>query len=316
MEHLPLFYYPTTCTCIDDDETLLRSLEISLGHEIVIQTFCEPEAFIKYIQNYTSLLSKNHFIECDKNDECYGTLKQSAVQIDISSIIEISRNPDRHHDISTMIIDYHMPKMNGFVLSDACDHLNVDKILLSGETTEDKVITGFNEKKIQRFAKKSDVNLRAVLKNFLAESTRRFFQEKTAALLMMLETENQMPFSDPVFIDFFNQYRIDNEIQEYYLIDKNGSLLVIDSNKRKSVFIIHTDRSLDAWLATYEPDVDSSLKTSIIEREKIPFFGLEKEAWNIDSETWPLYFYPAHIIDGRERYYFSCVDGGGNAHKR
>jgi hypothetical protein len=67
---------------------------------------------------------------------------------------------------------------------------------------------------------------------------------------------------------------------------------------------VYPTQSLDAWIKIYEDSEGFSedeirfLKA----HKKIPFFGLGKEAWQIDVSQWPQHLYPASKLEGRETY--------------
>ena len=93
---------------------------------------------------------------------------------------------------------------------------------------------------------------------------------------------------------------------EYYLIDKNGSYLVIDENNVRYNFVIHTDKSLENFINEIEGEVKAKeYLNDIVARRKIPFFGIDRESWKVDVEHWKSYFLEANTLNGRENYYWN-----------
>lgn len=305
MQHLPLFYYPTTAVFVDDNKTLLQCLELAFSKKIPLKTFDDPENCLIFIKKYISPLSKKTFIYSDKNSESYGLTDNIDINFKISSIVDIINDQNRYHEISSFIIDHKMPKMDGLTLSKAISPLNIYKILFSGTVDDETVITGFNNDAIQKMLKKSDPFFEIKLLHYIQLNELCFFQSKTHKLLLLLESENKLPQSDAYFIEFFKNIIKEKNIAEYYLIDKNGSLLCIDKNGYRFYFIIHTEKSIDNWLMTYASDCNTA--QCIISREKIPFFGINKEAWQVDACIWGNYFYYANTITGREKYYYAII---------
>ena len=97
---------------------------------------------------------------------------------------------------------------------------------------------------------------------------------------------------------------------EYYLLDKQGSYLCIDSSGKRSCFVVQTERSLDAWSNLYEQESDSivSLLMAVKKRQKIPFFGIGRESWHIPSDEWTSHYYDPKVFEGRERYFWTQVE--------
>lgn len=141
---------------------------------------------------------------------------------------------------------------------------------------------------------------------YLKELTFQHFQRITFPLLSVLKIENCSPLKDPVFIEFFNKYCLNKKIKEFYLIDKQGSFLCIDENSNRFNFVVHTDNSLDEWLRNYsfEGDLADHLISSIENRQKIPFFGLGKEAWELEKTEIEKCFYQPNFLKGNENYYW------------
>lgn len=310
MRTLPLFYYSGTWVYVDDDKTLLGCMSLAFDENAHYKTFSSPNRCIEFLNRYHSPSSKQNFLQCNAGDESHGILQHTPIDFDITKIAHFADQTERFDEITAMLIDYHMPEMNGFSLSQACSHLPVSKILLTGKTEDEKVINGFNKNYIQRYIQKGSYNLEENVIKQLRELTFQYFQKITAPLLAYLEVENLLPLSDPIFIDFFLHFCKQNNIHEYYLVDKQGSFLCIDAAGKKSYFIVHTDRSIETWLSIYYTGKEFSLDFAekIQERQIIPFFGQGKEAWQLETSEWHSYFYRVQgIISGREKYHWFYI---------
>jgi CheY-like chemotaxis protein len=270
------------------------------------KTFSSPLTCLDFLKHYTPPSTQQYFLKSNHNDENYGILQHAPVDFDITKIAAFSEIENRRDEITAMLIDYHMPEMNGYLLSQSCGDLPVHKILLTGKTEDEKVIAGFNHNYIQRYIQKGTDNLEEKVVAQLRELSFEYFQKMTAPLLAHLEAENLTALSDPVFIDFFLDYCKKNNVAEFYLIDKQGSFLCIDKNNRRTYFVIHTDRSLNTWLDTYYTGTEfpSDFIEKFNARHLIPFFGMSVEAWQLEPSEWHTYFYqPQGEIVGREKYY-------------
>lgn len=308
MNILPLFYYPTKWVWVDDDQQLLKTM-ITVFGENTIQPFQSSRLCLDYLKNYKPPLLEKRFLKSNTTDEEYGILQHTPVDFDITMIAELSKKQDRHEEISVIVIDYSMPELDGFGLAEAINFLPIQKILLTGKAEEKEAIDAFNSNLINRFIQKGQADMPNKLSTYFKDLSIDYFKKITSPLLSHLEAEATIPLSDPIFIDFFNKYCEKNEIREYYMIDKQGSLLCIDLYGNKSCLIMQSDRGIQSWLDLYgnEKYLTEDLLFKIKNKEKIPFFGVGKEAWQINQDTWPEYFYTPFLLEGRERYFFATM---------
>ncbi len=306
MRNLPLFYYPSTWLYVDDDSNLLQCVGLVLDEHNRNKLFQSPEKCVAFLADYQSPLMQKSFLSSNKQDDHYGILHHTPVDFDVTKLLALTDNPERYNEITAMVIDYDMPTMNGFALSKACDHLRVEKILLTGKTEDTRIIDGFNKNYIQHYIQKGCDDFESLLIDQLVKSTFHYFQRITAPLLSHLEAESQTPLSDLVFSDFFLSYCKRKNVAEYYLIDKQGSFLCIDKNGNQFFFVVHTDRGVNTWLETYYTGSEFTVDfaNDIVARRRLPFFGYATEAWQIDSTEWHSYFHQPQLLEGRERYYW------------
>lgn len=313
MNHVPLFYYPTRWVFVDDDPTLLECMRIAFESEYTgkIALFSEVTVCLDFLNHYQAPLSNKNFLKCSDRDEQFGVLHHLPIDFDITQLSSLITDERRFEEISVLVVDYHMPELNGFSFLKQCEFLSAYKILLTGTTEDRQVISGFNHDVIHRFVPKGDDEMERTLKQDLKKLSFSYFQKKTAHLLTCLEAENVLPLSDSVFANFFQHFCEQKNISEFYLIDKQGSFLCITREGKKILLVIHTDRSLETWMTTYatENELPADVIAAVKQRKQIPFFGLGKEAWNIPSPEWSNYFYPAHCLQGRERYFWCELEG-------
>lgn len=310
MKHLPLFYYPTTWLCIDDDSLITASVSNVMGKYNHLKCFQAPRLFLDYLGNYQSFLTNQSFLHANTDNEYYGTLEYSSVNFNVTDIVKLVDLTEKHSEISAIIMDYKMPEMDGFCLAEKCNNLAIPILLLTGEVKLSEAINGFNNNLINCFINKGDDSLFDNLLLNLQKLTYQFFQAKTLPLLTHLEADTLTALSDPHFIQFFEKYCKQYDINEYYLIDKQGSFLCIDKNGKKYCFVVQTERSLTEWLNLYEDDRESisSPMKLIKQRGMIPFFGIGVETWRIPASQWSQHYYSSQVMKGREHYYWAHVE--------
>ena len=310
MKILPLIYYPTKWLIVDDDKLILDSVQEAFSEENQILAFQSPTECMKFLNIYSQPIIHNSFLKCMVNDESYITSKHASVDFDITSLLEVYSRPERFNEISVMMIDYNMPEMTGVEFVKTCSHLPIQKLLFTGEAKNEDVIEAFNINLIDRFVRKGNKNMKEHLSEYLDELSLLYFQKASLPLLQHLETNERLPQSDPVFVHFFLDYCKKNSIQEFYLIDRQGSYFCVDKNNKKSTFIIHTEKSINYWIELNREEADGrniSLD-EIIHKNKIPFFGINKEAWQIENADWAEHFHqPVINISGRVHYFCAVI---------
>jgi CheY-like chemotaxis protein len=297
---------------LDDDSLFLDMVRLSFQkHSEQHKFFDDPKHCLDFLTAYShkKLQTQKKFIYSDSSSEQHGSFKYTPANFDITKIAEIYRNAERFQEISVLIIDHNMPLMKGLDICYKLKHLPLKKILLTNAAQKEEVISAFNDGIIDLFLCKEEPNLFAEIQKQIDKLTKLYFCEQTSHLLSYLETDHLLPLSDEQFALFFEEIKTKKQIKEFYLIDKNGSLLLIDNHDKKHFLVIHNERSLNEFCQLYSDT--SALKDLIqatMRKEKIPFFGLGKETGQKDLKHWNKYFYkPDFIKTSRDTYYWTLV---------
>jgi len=307
MKTLPLFYYPTTWVWVDDDQTLLTAMTRVFNKTNAVLPFYSASECLAYFKQYQSPLIRHGFLRNDPGGEHYRLLQSVPLNFDSRTIVNLLQDSKRHEEITAMVIDYNMPGINGVELARLTQPWLIQKILLTGTAyREDQVTSGFNHQLISRFVQKSEPEMLNKLTTYLHKLSYGYFQAITSLFVSYLEVDEKLALSDPTFIDFFELYCQSHDIKEYYLIEKQGSFLCIDSQGARSCLVVHTQRSIDAWLSINgnENSLSEDELSAVKGYKKIPFFGIHHSASQIDLQQKQVCLYEPHTLKGRQTYFW------------
>ena len=304
---LPLFSYPTTVVWVDDDPLFLK-IVTQLLKNMHTTVFNSSEQSLEFFQQYNSLLQKINFMRGYTESDSYDMLNHMPVDLNVSALPELYNNNERHKEVTVLVTDYNMSGMNGLDLCHKLQTLPIKKILLTGAADYKQAVAAFNEGLIDCFIQKDSPTLAEDVLFHLKRLSQQYFVDHSRQLLNHIETDYPLPLSDPIFIKFFEDWCQKNEIQEYYLIDKNGNFLLINKNGNKTYFIVHTERTLDNFIQLYHDDKESAFFINKVKlRDEIPFFGAGVESWDLQFDQWPPCFYSTKVLVGQQNYYWAVV---------
>ncbi|TAK76547.1 MAG: response regulator, partial [Gammaproteobacteria bacterium] len=133
MRTLPVFYYPSTITWVDDDKLFLNAVLETFQSDYFIQTFRHPQACLDFFLSYEPPLSQHSFLRGRIESEDYDCVDHLPVDFNVTTLQELHQQPERLHEVSVLIVDYSMPEINGIELCRQLSRLPMKKILLTGE---------------------------------------------------------------------------------------------------------------------------------------------------------------------------------------
>jgi CheY-like chemotaxis protein len=308
MRKLPLFYFSPTICWVDDNQLFLDAANSLFKEDYNCLTFVKPADAIQFLTSYQSPYSKINFTREFTESDMFDTHNHLPVDINISEITQLANNASIRNEIAILVIDNNMPEINGI---DICHNLKdstYKKILLTGETGPIEVIDAFNHGIIDKFIAK-DKSVTEKLQKNISELSYQYFYDITKNLLSHLEASRPSPLSDQAFIEFFHAWCESNQIKEFYLINRHGSFLAKDANGASTYFIVMGEQAKNEFLHLNDDALDKAgdLLNQVSRGESIPFFGVGKESWEFSHDDWDKYFYPAKVIHGKEKYYWTTI---------
>ena len=298
--------YPTTVVCIDDDHRFIDTLKMSLEtHNILCKTFDKHQIALPYIntdryrEEFTQKLNN-----IQHNDEFNESL--------LHLFVQESKNQERYNQISVVVLDYHMPGMNGLELREAFANPFIKIIMLTGAADETLAVKAFNQGLIYQYVRKQDHHFVEHLIDAIIKAHQNYFNELSELPLKLLRNDfYPTALSDLAFQDYFYNILTTHRIKEYYLAEATGSFIMIDEKQKLHSLITLSDHLIETILTTYEADMITHDQVEAIEQRKLipcyynPFSNIHYTTENLSS-----FLHTPTIIQG-QHHKFYCVFGKG-----
>lgn len=210
----------------------------------------------KFLFGSASQSWRNDWISTSLSENNYDNL---TIEVQIPKIIDTVLNPLRFDRVTTIIVDYKMPGLDGLKFLEKMAEISAKRILLTNVADTHIAIDAIENGLIDSYIKKHDSNMLKKLKYNIDKHRLAFFREKSAFIWHSLsifsgESEkNQRSYCD-LIESIHRQYRV----TEYYLIDQNGSYRFFNDDGEQIDLIIKTKEQLEADLDTFQEKIDDS----------------------------------------------------------
>ncbi len=300
----PIFF-PTTILLVDDNKEFLKALHLTINEEeATFYLFDNPRKILSQLNtlNEESSMAQN-ITEFNEFSKISVTEKRT----DFLKIINYLNSKNRFEKVSTLVVDYGMPEMNGLELCSAIENPFVQKILLTGEADEKVAVEAFNQGIIDAYIRKTDSNCKFKLKEIIRKSQMKYLYRREAGLVDICE---KSPLNDPIFLEHFTNILDKLDISEYYSLSSRFDFLLI--SRTGELHILWVQDENEAYSYYYEiEDFDeiefsNELKKDMQEYKKMLCF-LPMNGEYPEITMWPSFLQPATVIKGEKKKYLTAV---------
>jgi CheY-like chemotaxis protein len=308
---LGLCFYPTTVGLVDDDKAYMKKLLFRLVGEEQLSclTYGKPEEALDFL---TKQYQSDSFINrCLINQESR-KFDHLVAELDIPAIHKEIFNPQRHNEVSVLVIDFAMPKINGLELARSIRKSNpyIKIIMLTGEAGHSLAVDAFNERSIDHFILKSDPNVLEMLVQAICTSQIEYFLNLSTMALNKIANfskDRLACLSDPIFVDFFKQLCSTHKLIEYYLLDSHGSFILLDAQGKPSVLAVADEYMMETYQQLVkDDDAPQSIIDALDNKQMIPYFHTADDFTTPPAE-WESYLHPAKMLQGKETYCYAYI---------
>lgn len=276
------YCYPTTIICVDDDVHFLKWLKSFFEAYNQTKVFHDPFSALQFLKDHENTALKQVTFNINHIDQS------------IHALHEVIYSQNRFQDISTVIVDYYMPGMDGV---DFCHELKgraYQKIMLTGEADQALAVSAFNAGLIDQFIMKGQEDALKKIQRLSYKMQRQFFINRTFPLTMPLLKFNPDIFAyylDATCCEALYTLLEEMSVREFYLFNEEGDYLLIDEDHSLWWLTVKTQKACEDLIreakAAFleEPSEEAKVVYDLIEsREKLPLFALSHE--RLDIQDW------------------------------
>lgn len=306
---IPSFSFPTTVLMIDDNVEFLKSVAIGLPASAATYNFySDPRTALKLInEKYESNDVTHGLVNLIDEDE----FEHKMLDINVRDIYRILYNKTRFQQISTVVVDFHMPGMDGIEFCKSIKNPNIQKILLTSIVDENRAIEVLNDGLIHTFIRKQSPTIMQQLSQALAQAHNRYFSNLSQIVQQVINfSPEESALSDPAFVELFHRICKEFGAVEYYLTEFLGSFVFLDADGNHYGLFTRIKEQLDFYCDSKEadsapPEVIAMLKSG----QQILCYHSEQNRSLPDGCVWEQYLYDAQKINGHNQYF--CAYGPG-----
>ncbi len=302
----PFFYHPGTVVIVDDQMSLLESMLTSIQGVADCRGFTNPKAALEFL-NQQALV---HPLFKKQSEPLEEFLTAPSV------LNHFLSTPERFRYITTVIVDYTMPTMNGleFCAQITCPYIR--KIMLTGDASLDIAIQAFNDGLIHKFFKKHTPQVFDKLNLAVQEARLEHFSDRSAILIAHRDCQKNLPTWMHEAAEEVINLILNQEVVEFYVLNEKGDLLLLKANGEKQLLMIRDEKgmreqSLEADMSyKMEPDPeDLALLNAIKNHEKVmePIAGDQTHDSLHEQEN---LFHPAKVLEIKgQKFYYAFAPG-------
>ncbi|MEM1436504.1 MAG: hypothetical protein AAGG11_20810 [Pseudomonadota bacterium] len=222
---LPPYFHPTLFCIIDDNQSYLHGLSVELDDEWPHLAFTQPLEALAYL---------NARARTPLAQRCIQALPSAGgnarCELKLDQIEQEINDTRRFEQVSVVLIDYAMPRLDGLGLSRALELPFAQKAMLTGVAEEQTAIEAFNAGLIDYFIKKQSVSSTGSIIELLRQLQEAYFAQQSAALMTALGTEAPQFLNDPAMIELIRNRMRRQQLVEYYLVAEPSGLLMLDAD--------------------------------------------------------------------------------------
>lgn len=312
LDYLSLYFHPAKICFLDDNERFLKNNILGLDPKFSYCQYHDPLLALNILEkNKAKIFNDRQMIKALDNIESLDEpVNKHALMVNLNPLHQQLFNHDKVDEISVLVVDYAMPRMNGLEVCQQLRDHPVKKLMITGQADHKLAVEAFNQGLIDFFILKDEEKFYDKLNQAIDRLHRKYFFDLSKALASNLEKLDLFCLRDKNVRQYFAAYFKENNIREAYLIDGAGSYLFINQKSNASIIAVKNEAEM-AELANIAQGQDASAKfiDALAKRSKMLYFWQEDDYYASPSE-WGKYLFPCTTLLGQDKalYYVSVID--------
>lgn len=308
-QSIPSFSFPTTILMIDDNVEFLKSIAIGLPADAATYNFySDPKKALELInEKYEKSRVAEGLVNLIDEEE----FEHRTLDVNVRDIYRIMYNRSRFQQISTVVVDYNMPGLDGIEFCKSIKNPHIQKILLTSIVDENKAIEVLNEGLIHTFIRKQSPNVMQLLSQALHTAQQRYFLHLSDIVRQVVSfSSEESALSDPAFIELFHRIAKNFGAVEYYLTEFLGSFVFVDADGNHYGLFTRIKDQIDFYCESKEAETaPKEVMEALKSGASILCHHNENNVALPDGRVWEQYLFDAINIKGRNDYL--CAYGPG-----
>jgi CheY-like chemotaxis protein len=289
----PIREFPTTHVLIDNDINYLRGLSTILPlQNKIYRYFLGAEEALIWINRQPNKEEKILSKDCDYND-----INSNFLVSGISRVHESIYVEDRFNSISTVIVDYDMPGLNGIELCRLIKNTDIQKILITGFLGEKEARHALNKGWIDMFLPKGEDSSQKIAE-LIYDAEYNYFKRSDFFLKTFISHSKAEITESEGFLKFFKEAFTESNAIEFYLLSPDGDYLFINAEGVTTGFSVQDARKRRE---NFELAQELSVSDEILRGLKsgrILFCNSEIEL--PEARNWEHFIFPARVVDEKK----------------
>lgn len=299
---IPSFSFPTTIWFIDDNIEFLKSVAIGLSPETAIYNFYSDS------KKALSILNERHgdfnpasglVSQVDEEE-----FEHRTIDVNVRDLYLMMYNKNRFNKVSTVVVDYHMPGINGIEFCRSIKNPNIQKILLTSIVDEKKAIEVLNEGLIDGFIRKQSPNIMELINQSIKQAQVRYFLQLSQIINQIANfSKDETALFEPGFIELF--YKICHEFKavEFYLTEWLGSFVFLDSFGNNFGLMTRTKEQISSFCESSQAESAPAEVLALLKKSShILCYHNEKNHSLPEGHMWEQYLFLSKKVFKNNQY--------------
>lgn len=281
---VPLCYFPSLVLFLDNGHDFLLNVLLQLSEHVAYRWFDAPIEALNSLESYR----RRHTIFLRHCLSEYRDAQESfrfEMDKSLCALYAELYNPYRFSELSVMVIDSKPRGMDGFEFCRRVGHTCIKKLLLIQADEEPKAQEAIRAGIIDAYLDKKSPDIAQKIHRVIAELQMRYFLSMSEVISHCLGAAFSCSLQDKRFQFFMESFVSRQSIVEYYLIDREGSFLLLDEDANPSILMMCSAKQIEknALFAAMN-GASEALVEAIAQGQKVPCpFYLDSERTNVLS---------------------------------